>query len=62
MTPHQHRAEEIVLVTENKTEMQIGYKFYKGAAGDIYYIGSNILHSIRNDGKGNCSYFAFQFE
>ena len=60
--PHTHRAEEIVLVIENKTEMQMDDKFYKGGTGDIYYLGSNVSHAIRNDGKGTCTYFAFQFE
>ena len=60
--PHSHQAEEIVLVIENKTEMQIGDKFYKGDTGDFYYISSNVSHGIRNDGKGTCTYFAFQFE
>jgi (S)-ureidoglycine aminohydrolase len=60
--PHKHRAEEIVLVIDNKTEMQIADKFYKGGAGDMYYLGSNISHAVRNDGKGQCMYFAFQFE
>ena len=60
--PHTHRAEEIVLVIENKTEMQIGERFYKGGPGTLYYLGSNIPHAIRNDGKGSCTYFAFQFD
>jgi (S)-ureidoglycine aminohydrolase len=60
--PHTHPAEEIVLVIENKTEMQIGNQFYKGGAGDIYYLGSNMPHAIQNVGKGTCTYFAFQFE
>ncbi len=60
--PHTHRAEEIVLVIENETEMQMDDKFYKGGPGDIYYLGSNVSHAIRNDGKGTCTYFAFQFE
>jgi (S)-ureidoglycine aminohydrolase len=60
--PHTHRAEEIVLVLENKTEMQIGEKFFKGGEGDVYFLGSNVPHAIRNDGKGTCTYFAFQFE
>jgi (S)-ureidoglycine aminohydrolase len=42
--------------------MQIGEKFFKGAEGDIYYLGSNVPHAIRNDGQGTCTYFAFQFE
>lgn len=60
--PHTHRAEEIVLIIDNKTEMQIGDKLYKGSAGDLYYLGSNVPHAVRNDGKGTCTYFAFQFE
>ena len=60
--PHTHRAEEIVLVIENKTEMQIDNKFYRGGKGDIYYLGSNASHAIRNDGRGTCTYFAYQFE
>ena len=60
--PHTHRAEEIILVTENKTEMQIADKFYKGNTGSIYYLGSNVSHAIQNDGIGTCTYFAFQFE
>jgi (S)-ureidoglycine aminohydrolase len=60
--PHTHRAEEIVLVIDGKTEMQIGDKFYKGAEGSVYYLGSNVLHAIRNDGTQDCTYFAFQFE
>jgi (S)-ureidoglycine aminohydrolase len=60
--PHTHRAEEIVLVISNETEMQIADKFYKGKVGDIYYLGSQVSHAIQNVGKGNCSYFAFQFE
>ncbi len=60
--PHTHRAEEIVLVIDNKTEMQIGDQFYKGGTGDIYYLGSNVPHAIQNIGTGTCTYFAFQFE
>ena len=60
--PHTHRAEEIVLVIDNKTEMLIGDKFYKGGEGSIFYLGSNVSHAIKNDGVGTCTYFAFQFE
>ena len=60
--PHTHRADEIVLIIDNKTEMQMDDKFYKGGTGDIYYLGSNVSHAIRNDGTGTCTYFAFQFE
>ena len=60
--PHTHRAEEIVLMVEGNTEMQIGDKFLKGATGDFYYLGSNVLHAIKNIDTKPCTYFAFQFE
>lgn len=60
--PHTHRAEEIILVIDNKTEMQIGNQFYKGGTGNIYYLGSNLSHAIKNDGIGSCTYFAIQYD
>ena len=60
--PHTHRAEEIVLMIEGNTEMQIGQTFVKGTNGDLYYLGSNVLHAIRNIDTKPCMYFAFQFE
>lgn len=60
--PHTHRAEEIVLMIEGETEMQIGNEFKKGSTGSLYYLGSNVLHAIRNTGSTPCTYFAFQFE
>lgn len=60
--PHTHRAEEIVLVLDNDTEMQLADKFYKGGKGTLYYLGSNVSHAIKNIGKGTVTYFAFQFE
>lgn len=60
--PHTHRAEEIVLMIDGDTEMQIGDKFYKGTTGDFFYLGSNVLHAIKNIGATDCIYFAIQFE
>src|SRR6187399_498862 len=60
--PHTHRAEEIVLMIEGNTEMQLGQNFVKGTNGDLYYLGSNVLHAIRNIDTKPCTYFAFQFE
>ncbi len=66
--PHTHRAAEIILVLDDEpgqksaTQMLIGDRSYQAAAGDLYYIGSNLLHGIRNIGTTPCSYFAFQFE
>lgn len=66
--PHTHRAEEIILMLEDNgegnahTEMLIGEQSFRGKAGDLYYVGSNLLHGIKNIGTVPCSYFAFQFE
>jgi len=60
--PHTHRAEEIVLMMEGETEMQIGQAFKQGSGGDLYYLGSNVLHAIQNTGKQPCTYFAIQFD
>jgi len=59
---HTHRAEEIVLMIEGNTEMQIGENFYKGKEGSIFFLGSNISHAIWNEGTKPCTYFAIQFE
>jgi len=60
--PHTHKAEELIIMLEGNTEMQIGDTFYKGNPGDIFFAKSNMLHAIRNEGKQPCMYFAFQFE
>jgi len=60
--PHTHLHEEIVLNIDNDSEMLIGNKKYNGQTGDFYFLTSGILHGVKNDGKGECSYFAFRFE
>ena len=59
--PHTHRAAEIILMLDGNTEMQIDTNFYTANAGDMYYAPSNVPHAIRNTGKGDCMYLAFQF-
>ena len=60
--PHTHKAEEIVLMIEGDTEMQMGDQFRKVTAGGFYYLGSNVLHAIKNIGTKPAVYFAIQFE
>jgi len=60
--PHTHRAEEIVLMINGNTEMEIGNGLYKGTDGDLYFLGSNIPHAIKNIGTEPCMYFAIQWE
>lgn len=60
--PHTHKAEEIVLMKEGTSTMQIGDAFYNGVPGSIFYLGSNVLHAIQTTGNTPATYFAFQFE
>jgi len=60
--PHQHKAAEIVLLTQGDTEMQIGEIFYKAVEGDLIYLPSNNVHALTNKGNNTCTYLAFQFE
>ena len=60
--PHTHRAAEIVLMINGKTEMEIYDGLYKGTDGDLYFLGSNIPHAIKNIGTKPSMYFAIQWE
>jgi len=60
--PHQHRAEEIILVLEGSVEMLIGETHYKASAGDLLFAPTQLFHGLKNTGSGSCSYFAFQWE
>lgn len=60
--PHTHAPAEIVIMMDGTTEMEIGDGIYQGEAGDIYFLGSNIPHAIRNTGDKQCMYLAFQWE
>jgi (S)-ureidoglycine aminohydrolase len=60
--PHTHLAKEIIVMMQGNTEMQIGEKIFKGKEGSVYFMESNVLHGIRNEGTTPCTYFAIQFE
>jgi len=60
--PHTHRAEEIVLILDGETEMQLGDGIVKTGVGGFYYLGSNVPHAIKNIGTRPSTYFAFQIE
>jgi len=60
--PHTHRAEEIVLILDGETEMQLGDGVVKTGVGGFYYLGSNVPHAIKNIGTKPSTYFAFQVE
>ena len=59
--PHTHIQEEIILILRGNVEMYIDGKLHKGAAGDLYFISANVPHALKNIGKEQCEYFAFQW-
>lgn len=60
--PHTHRAAEIILVMEGKVVESIDGQDYKGKAGDLIFLASEVPHGITNRSKKkDCRYFAFQW-
>jgi quercetin dioxygenase-like cupin family protein len=55
--PHQHRHEEMVLVTEGTLEFTINGKATRAGAGSALFAGSNELHGIRNPDTAPAKYF-----
>lgn len=59
--PHTHVQEEIILILRGNVEMFIDGKYYKGTTGDLFFVSSNVPHNLKNIGKEQCEYFAFQW-
>lgn len=59
--PHTHKAAEIILIIEGKVEEDINGTMQKAKTGDLIFLASEIPHAIRNIGKEQCRYFAFQW-
>jgi len=59
--PHTHLQEEIILILRGNVEMIIDGKLFRGAAGDLYFLSANVPHALKNIGKEQCEYFAFQW-
>lgn len=60
--PHTHRAAEIILMTKGEAEMLIGENHYKAKAGDLFFVQSEIPHSLQNIGNGPTEYYAYQWQ
>ncbi|HET9746792.1 MAG TPA: cupin domain-containing protein [Chitinophagaceae bacterium] len=60
-SPHTHVQEEIILVLRGNVEMFIDGKYVKATAGDLYFVSSNVAHNLKNIGRDQCEYFAFQW-
>lgn len=60
--PHTHAEEEVILMIKGNGTMEIAGKNYDVSPGDFAFVASNELHGIKNTGKGQCEYFAFQWK
>lgn len=60
--PHTHVAEEIILVIQGDVEEHIDGNNYRATQGDVIFLASEDPHGIKNDGKGEAIYFAFQWK
>jgi (S)-ureidoglycine aminohydrolase len=60
--PHTHPEEEIILLIRGNATMMVADKDYPMVPGDFVFAASGDFHGIRNTGKGQCEYFAFQWK
>jgi len=47
---------------DGETEMEMGNRLFKAKSGDIYFVPGNVPHAIKNIGKKQAMYFAYQWE
>lgn len=59
--PHSHVDNEIILIIEGDTEINIDNKKYTATAGDFYFINSELLHGVSNAADVPCMYFAYRW-
>ena len=59
--PHTHVQEEIILILKGNVEMSIAGDLKKATVGDVIFLSSGVLHNLKNIGKEQCEYFAFQW-
>lgn len=58
--PHQHRHEEVIIVTEGTVEVFHEGRTEPAEAGSVIVFGSNDMHSARNIGKGPARYYVIE--
>ena len=60
--PHQHPAEEMIIIRSGETSMQIGESHQPAHPSAVVFLSSRILHALTNKGDGPTEYYAFQWE
>lgn len=60
--PHQHPAEELIIVKEGTVESLVNGQFARVGPGSIVFQASNQMHGIRNVGDGPATYHVIQWK
>jgi len=60
--PHQHPAEELIIIKEGTLESFVNREYRKVGPGSVVFQASNQLHGIRNIGKGPATYHVIQWQ
>jgi quercetin dioxygenase-like cupin family protein len=59
--PHQHPAEELIVVKEGTVESLVNGQLQRVGPGSIVFQASNQMHTIRNVGEGPATYHVIQW-
>lgn len=60
--PHQHPEEEMTIVKEGTVEVLVNGELKRIGPGSIAFQSANSLHSIKNVGTTNATYFAIKWK
>ena len=60
--PHQHAAEELLIIKEGTVESLVNGEYRRIGAGSIVFQASNQLHTIKNVGTGPATYHVIQWQ
>jgi mannose-6-phosphate isomerase-like protein (cupin superfamily) len=60
--PHQHVAEELLIIKEGTLEAMVNGQYQKVGPGSIVFQASNQPHTIRNIGNGPATYHVVQWQ
>ena len=60
--PHQHAAEELLIIKEGTLEALVNGKYQKVGPGSIVFQASNQPHTIKNIGTGPATYHVVQWQ
>ncbi len=58
--PHRHVNEEIIIVMDGTVETFVDGKTETVEAGSVIFYASNVLHNLRNVGKGAARYYVIE--